>query len=73
MIQDELDYGLISLAVPILDDRDVLSPRSTVRPRPRGCKEELIRTRLPVLRNAARSIEPALRRQPYLLRSVHPD
>jgi hypothetical protein len=36
-------------------------------------RDELIRTRLPVLRNAARFIESALRRQPYLLRSVHPD
>jgi hypothetical protein len=36
-------------------------------------KEELIRTRLPILQNAARAIEMALRRQPYLLRSVHPD
>ena len=36
-------------------------------------KEELIKTRLPILMNAARMIEQALRRQPYLLRSVHPD
>lgn len=72
-IQDELDYGLVSLAVPILDDAGrsmaaINCSTSTSRAR----KDELIRTRLPVLRSAARFIESALRRQPYLLRSVHP-
>jgi IclR family pca regulon transcriptional regulator len=72
-IQDELDYGLVSLAVPILDDTGrsmaaINCSTSTSRAR----KDELIRTRLPVLRSAARFIESALRRQPYLLRSVHP-
>jgi IclR family pca regulon transcriptional regulator len=73
-IQDELDYGLISLSVPILDDSGrsmaaINCSTSTSRVK----RDELIRTRLPVLRNAARFIESALRRQPYLLRSVHPD
>jgi hypothetical protein len=36
-------------------------------------REELIRTRLPLLQDAARSIELALRRHSFLLRSVHPD
>lgn len=72
-IQDELDYGLISLSVPILDDGGrsmaaINCSTSTSRVR----KDELIRTRLPVLQNAARFIASALRRQPYLLRSVHP-
>lgn len=73
-IQDELDYGLVSLAVPILDDAGrsmaaINCSTSTSRVQ----RDELIRTRLPVLRSAARFIESALRRQPYLLRSVHPD
>ena len=72
-IQDELDYGLVSLAVPILDEAGrsmaaINCSTSTSRAR----KDELIHTRLPVLRSAARFIESALRRQPYLLRSVHP-
>lgn len=73
-IQDELDYGLISLSVPILDDagRSMAAINCSTSTSRVG-KEELIRTRLPVLRNAARFIESALRRQPYLLRSVHPD
>ncbi len=73
-IQDELDYGLVSLAVPILDESGrsmaaINCSTSTSRAR----KDELIGTRLPVLRSAARFIESALRRQPYLLRSVHPE
>jgi IclR family pca regulon transcriptional regulator len=72
--QDELDYGLISLAVPILDDSGrSLAAINCSTSTSRVGKEELIRTRLPILLTAARAIEQALRRQPYLLRSVHPD
>lgn len=72
--QDELDYGLISIAVPILDDQGrSLAAINCSTSTSRVGKEELIHTRLPILQNAARSIELALRRQPYLLRSVHPD
>jgi IclR family transcriptional regulator, pca regulon regulatory protein len=73
-IQDELDYGLVSLAVPILDDRGrSMAAINCSTSTSRAAKGELIRSRLPVLQNAARFIEQALRRQPYLLRSVHPD
>jgi IclR family pca regulon transcriptional regulator len=72
--QDELDYGLISIAIPILDDQGrSLAAINCSTSTSRVGKEELIRTRLPILQNAARAIELALRRQPYLLRSVHPD
>jgi IclR family pca regulon transcriptional regulator len=72
-IQDELDYGLISLSVPIVDDSGrSLAAINCSTSTSRVQRDELIRTRLPVLRNAARFIESALRRQPYLLRSVHP-
>lgn len=72
-IQDELDYGLISVALPILDEsgRSMAAINCSTSTSRVG-KEELIRSRLPVLRNAARFIEAALRRQPFLLRSVHP-
>ena len=71
---DELDYGLISIAVPILDDggRSMAAINCSTSTSRVG-KEELIRTRLLVLRHAAGHIETALRRHPYLLRSVHPD
>jgi len=72
-IKDELDYGLISVAVPILDDAGrAMAAINCSTSTSRVGWEELIRTRLPVLRNAARLIESALRRQPFLLRSVHP-
>ncbi|HEY1961459.1 MAG TPA: IclR family transcriptional regulator C-terminal domain-containing protein [Rhizomicrobium sp.] len=73
-IQDELDYGLVSLSVPILDDhgRSIAAINCSTSTS-RAAKTEMIRTRLPVLQNAARFIGQALRRQPYLLRSVHPD
>lgn len=72
-IQDELDYGLVSLAVPILDEsgRSIAAINCSTSTS-RATKEEMIRTRLPVLHSAARHVESALRRQPYLLRSVHP-
>ncbi len=72
-VQDELDYGLVSLAVPILDEsgRSIAAINCSTSTS-RATREELIRTRLPVLHSAARHIESALRRQPYLLRSVHP-
>jgi IclR family pca regulon transcriptional regulator len=72
-IQDELDYGLVSLAVPILDDsgRSIAAINCSTSTS-RASKDEMVRTRLPVLSSAARHIESALRRQPYLLRSVHP-
>ncbi len=73
VIQDELDYGLISIAVPILDETGrSLAAINCSTSTSRVGKEELIRTRLPVLRNAARFIETGLRRQPFLLHSVHP-
>lgn len=72
--QDELDYGLISIAVPILDDGGrSLAAINCSTSTSRVGKDELIRTRLPILQRAARLIETAIRRQPYLLRSVHPD
>lgn len=72
-VQDELDYGLVSLAVPILDEsgRSIAAINCSTSTS-RATRDELVRTRLPVLHSAARHIESALRRQPYLLRSVHP-
>lgn len=72
-IQDELDYGLISIAVPITDEggRSMAAINCSTSTS-RVSRDELVRTRLPILRNAARIIEAALRRQPFLLRSVHP-
>jgi IclR family pca regulon transcriptional regulator len=72
--QDELDYGLISIATPILDaDGRAVAAINCSTSTSRVTMEELIASRLPVLRNASRHIEGALRRQPFLLRSIHAD
>jgi IclR family pca regulon transcriptional regulator len=72
--KDELDYGLISIATPILDSEGrAAAAINCSTSTSRVTLEELVESRLPVLRNAARHIESALRRQPFLLRSVHAD
>lgn len=73
-VKDELDYGLISIATPILDasGRAVAAINCSTSTS-RVTMEELIKSRLPSLRNAGRHIENALRREMFLLRSIHPD
>jgi IclR family pca regulon transcriptional regulator len=72
--KDELDYGLISIATPILDaDGRAVAAINCSTSTSRVAMEELVDSRLPTLRNAGRHIESALRRQPFLLRSIHPD
>jgi len=72
--KDELDYGLISIATPILDagGRAVAAINCSTSTS-RVTMDELVESRLPALRNAGRHIESALRRQMFLLRSIHPD
>jgi IclR family pca regulon transcriptional regulator len=72
--KDELDYGLISIATPILDGggRAVAAINCSTSTS-RVELEELVQSRLPALRSAGRHIEGALRRQMFLLRSIHPD
>lgn len=72
-VKDELDYGLISIAVPILDEGGrAMAAINCSTSTSRVGLDELIRTRLPVLQNATWHIQAALRRQPFLVRSVHP-
>jgi len=72
-VKDELDYGLISIAVPILDESGrAMAAINCSTSTSRVGLDELIRTRLPVLQNASWHIQAALRRQPFLVRSVHP-
>jgi IclR family pca regulon transcriptional regulator len=67
---DELDYGIVSVAVPIrgLDDRVVAAINCSTSTT-RISQDELVRTRLPLLREAAAAIEAELRRWPTLARS----
>ncbi len=68
---DELDYGIVSVAVPVFDrDRRITSAINCSTSTTRISQSELVRTRLPLLREAAQGIEAALRQRPYLAHSL---
>lgn len=70
-IQDELDYGIVSVAVPVRgEDGTVVAAINCSTATTRVNEAEMVRTRLPHLREAAAAIEQALRRHPVLLHSV---
>ena len=69
--QDELDYGIISIAVPIFDNEgEVAAAINCSTSTTRVSQENLIEIRLPLLRQAAGEIENALRRWPFLVHSI---
>jgi len=64
---DELDYGIVSVAVPVFGrDRRAIAAINCSTSTTRISQDELVRTRLPLLRGAAGEIEAALRRWPAL-------
>jgi len=68
---DELDYGIISIAVPVFaPDRTVIAAINCSTSTPRVAQDELITSRLPLLNQAAREIEDALQRFPTLLHAL---
>jgi IclR family pca regulon transcriptional regulator len=70
---DELDYGIVSVAVPVFGrDRKVIAAINCSTSTTRISQDELVRTRLPMLRGAAGEIEAALRRWPALETSLKP-
>ncbi len=70
---DELDYGIVSVAVPIFGQgRRVIASINCSTSTTRISQDELVRTRLPLLRQAAGEIEGALRRWPALEASLRP-
>lgn len=70
---DELDYGLVSVAVPVFDgDRRIVAAINCSTSTTRISQDELVRTRLPLLRDAANQIGSALQRWPALIHSLHP-
>lgn len=70
-VQDELDYGIVSVSVPVFNDRsEVVAAINCSTSTARIKQDEMIRTRLPVLREAAKNIEMELRRYPLLAYSV---
>lgn len=70
-IQDELDYGIVSVAVPIRGDGDeVVASINCSTATSRVDLEDMVETRLPHLRQAAREIEIELQRYPALIHSI---
>ena len=70
---DELDYGIVSVAVPLFGrERRVIAAINCSTSTTRISQDELVRTRLPLLRSAAGEIEGALRRWPALEASLKP-
>ena len=70
---DELDYGIVSVAVPMFGrERRVIASINCSTSTTRISQDELVRTRLPLLRAAASEIESALRRWPALEASLKP-
>ncbi len=70
-IQDELDYGIVSVAVPVRgDDGTVIAAINCSTATSRVDEPEMVHSRLPLLRTAAQSIEQELRRHPVLLHSI---
>ena len=70
---DELDYGIVSVAVPIFDsNRNAIAAINCSTSTTRISQDELVRTRIPILREAASEIEMALKRWPALLHSLSP-
>jgi len=72
-IQDELDYGIVSVAVPVFNDRgEILAAINCSTATTRINQAEMVETRLPLLRDAAKEIEIELRRYPILAHAIRP-
>lgn len=70
---DELDYGIVSVSVPLFGrDGRVIAAINCSTSTTRISQDELVRTRLPLLRAAAGDITAALKRWPALEASLRP-
>lgn len=71
LTHDELDYGIVSLAVPIrAGTEDVIAAINCSTSTSRTDPTEMLDTRIDALRSAARAIEIELRRYPTLVHSI---
>lgn len=67
----QLEFGVIAVAVPVMGPTGkVVAALNCSSESSRGTLKQLIETRLPALKEAAREIEGALRRQPFLAHSI---
>lgn len=70
-VEDELDYGIVSVAVPILDaNGDILAAINCSTATSRVRRPDMIESRLPLLRETAKAVENELRRYPILEHSI---
>ena len=70
-VLSELDYGLVSIAVPVYDDDgSVLAAINCSTAASRIAQDELVRTRLPLLKQASQQIQQSLNKWPVLLHSL---
>ena len=68
---DELDFGIVSVAVPVFDaSRRPIAAVNCSTSTTRISQDDLITSRLPLLREAAAEIEAALRRWPSLAHAL---
>jgi len=72
-IQHELDYGIVSISVPILNEcNEVIAAINCSTSTARVTQESLVKSRLPLLFKVSKNIEMELRRYPILSHSVGP-
>jgi len=70
-IQDELDYGIVSVSVPVFDDTGaILAAINCSTATTRVNQDDMVKTRLQVLQQASKNIEIELRRYPILAHSI---
>jgi IclR family transcriptional regulator, pca regulon regulatory protein len=70
-VEDELDYGIVSVAVPIFDQAGtILAAINCSTVTTRVDREQMVQSRLLVLQETAQKIEMALRRYPVLVDSI---
>jgi len=70
-IQDELDYGIVSMAVPVFNEKnEVVAAVNCSTSVSRTDRKNMVPSRLPILQEAAQKIELELRRYPVLAHSV---
>jgi IclR family pca regulon transcriptional regulator len=70
-IQDELDYGIVSVAVPVFDTEGaIVAAINCSTATTRVNQAQMVETRLPLLRETARKIELELERYPVLAHSI---
>ncbi len=70
-VQDELDYGIISISVPVFNESNqIIAAINCSTSTARVTQANMIKSRLPMLGQVAKKIEMELRRYPILAHSV---